>query len=235
MAIGHMNISQKGIDMIKSFEGFRAQSYKCVVTEKYYTIGYGHYGPDVRLGQVITKAEGERLLTEDLKRFVAHVNRYDYIYDFNQAQFDALVSFAYNIGNIDQLTDHGKRSKEVIADKMLLYVKSGGKTLPGLVTRRKMERDYFLSGSSGSVKPDIKLAQPTLRRRCKSDKVKVLQESINILFGENLVIDGSFGPKTQEAMYICQESLKVSIDGIYGPITAEAFRKRAIERGFNIL
>ena len=66
MSIGHMNISQDGIDMIKSFEGFRAQSYKCVVTERYFTIGYGHYGPDVRLGQVITKAEGERLLQEDL-------------------------------------------------------------------------------------------------------------------------------------------------------------------------
>lgn len=233
MSIGHMNISQDGIDMIKSFEGFRAQSYKCVVTERYFTIGYGHYGPDVRLGQVITKAEGERLLQEDLKRFVNHVNKYDYIYDFNQSQFDALVSFAYNIGSIDQLTANGTRSKEVIAEKMLLYNKSGGKVLPGLVNRRKAEQALFLSGKTDQVRY-IEIAKPTLRRRCKSDKVKVLQENLNTLFGESLNVDGSFGPLTQEAMYRAQETLKIGVDGIYGPVSEEGFKKRARERGFTI-
>lgn len=233
MAIGHMNISQQGIDLIKSFEGFRAQSYKCLVTEKYFTIGYGHYGPDVRLGQVITKAEGERLLAEDLKRFVSHVNKYDYIYDFNQSEFDALASFSYNIGNIDQLTDKGKRSKAVIAEKMLLYNKSGGKVIQGLVNRRKAEQALFLSGKTNEEN-FITIAKPTLRRRCKSDKVKVLQENLNILFGESLEVDGSFGPKTQEAVSRAQDTMHIAIDSIYGPQTEAAFIKRAKERGYSI-
>ena len=167
MSIGHMNISQRGIDLIKSFEGFRAQSYKCLVTEKYFTIGYGHYGPDVKLGQVITQREAEQLLMKDLERFVAAVNRYDYHYDFNQNEFDALVSFTYNLGEgcLCQVTDNKRRTKDQIAEKMLLYYNSAGKRIEGLVRRRKAEHDLFLSGSPAPA-PKYDLAVPTLRRRC---------------------------------------------------------------------
>ena len=233
MAIGHMNISQRGIDLIKSFEGFRAQAYKCVITEKYYTIGYGHYGSDVKFNQVITKAQAEALLSHDLERFVKHVNQYDYKYDFNQNQFDALVSFAYNIGNIDQLTANGTRSKEVIAEKMLLYTKSGGKELPGLVRRRKMEHDLFCSGSV-TESPKYILATPTLRRRCKGDKVKVLQKNLNDFFGSGLAIDGDFGAKTKAAVEFMQDALGITIDGIYGPASRAAMEALARARGYNI-
>ena len=233
MAIGHMNISQRGIDLIKSFEGFRAQAYKCVITEKYYTIGYGHYGSDVKFNQVITKAQAEALLSHDLERFVKHVNQYDYKYDFNQNQFDALVSFAYNIGNIDQLTANGTRSKEVIAEKMLLYTKSGGKELPGLVRRRKMEHDLFCSGSAAES-PKYILATPTLRRRCKGDKVKVLQKNLNDFFGSGLAIDGDFGAKTKAAVEFMQDALGITIDGIYGPASRAAMEALARARGYNI-
>lgn len=228
-----MKTSQRGIDLIKQFEGFRAQAYKCLATEKYFTIGYGHYGLDVRFGQVITQREAEDLLKRDIERFESAVNKYYYTYDFNQSEFDALVSFAYNIGSIDQLTANGTRSKEVIAEKMLLYVNSGGHRIEGLVRRRKMEHDLFLSDSA-SPAPKYALAVPTLRRRCKGDKVKVLQTNCNDFFGSGLVIDGIFGEKTQDAVRFMQSALGCTMDGIYGPVTAGKLRELAIERGYNI-
>lgn len=228
-----MKTSQRGIDLIKQFEGFRAQAYKCLVTEKYYTIGYGHYGPDVRFGQVITQREAEELLKHDIERFEAAVNKYYYTYEFTQAEYDSLVSFAYNIGSIDQLTANGTRSKEVIAEKMLLYVNSGGHRIEGLVRRRKMEHDLFLSDSAAPA-PKYALAVPTLRRRCKGDKVKVLQTNCNDFFGSGLIIDGIFGEKTQDAVRFMQSALGCTMDGIYGPVTAGKLRELAIERGYNI-
>lgn len=227
-----MNISQRGIDLIKNFEGFRAQSYKCLITEKYFTIGYGHYGPDVRLGQVITKQEGEDLLMNDLKRFEASVNKYSG-YNWNQNEFDALVSFAYNIGSIDQLTANGTRSKEVIAEKMLLYVNSGGHRIEGLVRRRKAEHDLFLS-SSAPVSDRYILAVPTLRIRCKGDKVKILQQNCNDFFGSGLLTDGIYGKKTKDAIIFMQSALGCTMDGIYGPVTAGKLKELAISRGYNI-
>ena len=213
-----MKTSQRGIDLIKQFEGFRAQAYKCLITEKYYTIGYGHYGPDVRFGQVITQREAEEMLKRDIERFEANVNKYYYTYEFNQSEFDALVSFAYNIGSIDQLTANGTRSKEVIAEKMLLYVNSGGHRIEGLVRRRKMEHDLFLSDSAAPA-PKYALAVPTLRRRCKGDKVKVLQTNCNDFFGSGLVIDGIFGEKTKKAVCAWQKANHLIPDGIIGPKT----------------
>lgn len=235
MAIGHMNISQRGIDLIKSFEGFRAQSYKCLVTEKYFTIGYGHYGPDVRIGQVITKAQAEELLMKDLERFIAAVNKYDYTYDFTQNEFDALVSFTYNLGEgcLNQVTDNKRRSKPQIAEKMLLYYNSGGKRIEGLVRRRKAEHDLFLSGSV-SAAPKYILAVPTLRRRCKGDKVKILQKNLNDFFGAGLAIDGDFGAKTKAAVEFMQDALGITIDGIYGPASRAAMEALARSRGYNI-
>lgn len=145
-----MKISKAGIDFIIEFEGFSAKACKCVNTEKYYTIGYGHYGSDVKKDDTITKEEARKLLESDLLSFEKKVSKYDSKYDFNQNEFDALVSFAYNVGNIDQLTAKGTRSREKIAECMLLYNKSGGKVLNGLVKRREAESNLFLSSVSTS-------------------------------------------------------------------------------------
>lgn len=141
-----MKISQAGIDMIKSFEGLRLTCYKDSVGVK--TIGYGHTGTDVYYGQHITEEEAETLLRADLVRFERHVNSYDKCYGWTQNEYDAMVSFAFNIGNIDGLTYNGIRSKKMIADKMLSYCKAGGKRLSGLVTRREKERELFLKDDS---------------------------------------------------------------------------------------
>ena len=136
-----MKISKNGINLIKRFEGLRLKAYKCVPTEEMYTIGYGHYG--VEAGMKITKEEAELILMQDLEKFEKRVMKYDPLYHFNQNQFDALVSFAYNVGSIDKLTAGGLRSIPVISTKMLDYNKSGGKVLSGLTKRRKAEQQLF--------------------------------------------------------------------------------------------
>jgi GH24 family phage-related lysozyme (muramidase) len=78
-----------------------------------------------------------------IKKYTPLVNKYDNIYHWNQNQFDALLSFCYNIGSIDQLTAHGKRSISEISQSILLYNKGGGKVLKGLVRRREFEKNLF--------------------------------------------------------------------------------------------
>ena len=142
-----MKTSEKGIELIISFEGFSKRACKCVPTEKYYTIGYGHYGKDVASDATITKKDAIALLKKDLSSFEKKVDKYNNVYHFSQNEYDALVSFCYNVGNIDKLTVNGRRSKSEIADAMLRYTHSGGKELRGLVRRRTMERELFLSDS----------------------------------------------------------------------------------------
>ena len=137
-----MKISEKGIELIKQFEGCKLTAYKDAVGVL--TIGYGHTG-DVKPNQKITQKKADELLKADLHRFEVHVSEYRKKYKFTQNEFDALVSFAFNIGNINQLTKYGKRNKGQIADAILLYNKAGGKVLNGLVKRRKAEHDLFIS------------------------------------------------------------------------------------------
>lgn len=147
-----MNLSAKGLDLIKRYEGYRSQAYKPVPTEKYWTIGYGHYGPDVKENMVITEAQGAELLRGDCASAEAAVNKQPYTW--TQNEFDALVSFTYNcgVGNLRKLTGNGKRPKSEIAKKMLAYNKAGGKILNGLVRRRNEEQKLFLTGSEVEVK-----------------------------------------------------------------------------------
>lgn len=150
-----MNISENGINLIKEFEGYKLKPYK-LAGEKYYTVGYGHYGQDVNPNKKYTKKEVEALLISDLQRFETGVLRYDKIYHWSQNEFDALVSFAYNVGSIDGLTSKGSRSREQIAYFMRKYIKgSDGKTLEGLVLRREKERELFLTPATGLSDQEI--------------------------------------------------------------------------------
>ncbi len=136
-----MDISQNGINLIKKYEGLRLTAYKPVSTEKYYTIGYGHYGSDVRQGMEITEAQADEFLKKDCQSAVKAVSALGKA--FNQNQFDALVSFAFNCGsgNLKKLCNG--RSMEEIGDKIILYNKAGGKVLNGLVKRRKDEQALY--------------------------------------------------------------------------------------------
>ena len=141
-----MKISETGLDLIKSFEGLRLTAYKPVKSETYYTIGFGHYGPDVLPGMRITYEQALDLLRKDIQKYETHVSLSDPVYHWTQNEFDALASFAFNVGSITQLTAKNTRTKTQIANKMLLYVKGSGKTLPGLVKRRIKEHDLFVKG-----------------------------------------------------------------------------------------
>ena len=140
---GQMKISKKGLDLIKSFERCKLTAYKALPSEKYYTIGWGHNGPDVKPGMVISNAQADSYLIADLARFEKVVNNTGL--NLNQNQFDSLTSFAYNCGegNLKKLISN--RNLSQIASAMLLYIKSGGKVIEGLVRRREAEHSLFIS------------------------------------------------------------------------------------------
>ena len=136
-----MKTSEKGLDLIKKYEGLRLTAYKAVPSEEFYTIGYGHYGKDVSPGMKITKEQADTYLKSDVKKAENAVNNLKK--GFNQNQFDALVSFTYNVGvgNLKKLANG--RSIEEIGNKITLYTKAGGKTLTGLVRRRNDEQKLY--------------------------------------------------------------------------------------------
>lgn len=100
------------------------------------------------MGQRITMEQAEGFLKSDLTKYEMLVNKYASKYNWNQNQFDALVSFAYNIGSIDGLTNNGKRDSKTISEKILKYNKitvNGKKVVSkGVSERRAVERELFL-------------------------------------------------------------------------------------------
>jgi GH24 family phage-related lysozyme (muramidase) len=140
-----MNISQAGIDLIKSFEGCVLTSYKDV--SGVWTIGYGHTS-GVREGQVITQNDAEVMLKFDVQKYVKGVNENVKVV-LNQNQFDALVSFTYNCGvsalRTSTLLERLNQNDFVGASKEFdKWVHAGGKVIQGLVNRRSKEKALFL-------------------------------------------------------------------------------------------
>ena len=139
-------ISQQGIDLIKRWEGFRDKAYLC--PGNVWTIGYGHT-KNVYQGMCISKEQAEQLLKEDLKHFEASVSQLVTV-KLSQAQFDALVSFTFNVGvgafkksTLLRLVNQG--SFKSAANEFGRWVNANRKKLPGLVKRREDEKRLFLS------------------------------------------------------------------------------------------
>ena len=139
-----MHTSQKGLDLIKSFEGLRLSAYRCPADIP--TIGYGTTA-GVKMGQTITKERAEELLCEDVKRFETQVLRLVKV-PLTQGQFDALTSFVYNLGagnlsnsTLLRLLNAGDYAGA--AAQFERWNKAGGKVLAGLVRRRAAERALF--------------------------------------------------------------------------------------------
>jgi GH24 family phage-related lysozyme (muramidase) len=143
-----MRTSKAGIDLIKTYEGCKLSAYKPVSTEKYYTIGYGHYGADVNKDMTITQTKAEELLVHDV--IVIERNLNEMSINFTQNAFDALVSWIYNLGlgNFKSSTMYkyivAKRSDIEITDQMVKWVNAGGKPLLGLKKRRCAEANMWL-------------------------------------------------------------------------------------------
>jgi lysozyme len=140
-----------GIDMIKRFEGFRSAPYKCPAGVP--TIGYGATfypgGKKVTMtDKTITEVEATALLQSMLVKFEQYVDSYC-IDTVTQNQFDALVSFCYNLGpaNLKASTllkkVNANPNDETIRAEFMKWTKAGGRTLKGLVTRRTAEADLY--------------------------------------------------------------------------------------------
>ena len=143
-----MRTSQRGLSLIKSFEGLRLQAYQDSVGV--WTIGYGATR-GVKAGMSITKEQAERMLLSDVQRFEPEVQRLVTV-PLNGNQWDALVCFTYNLGaaNLEsstllRLLNAGDYPGA--AEQFPRWNKAGGKVLPGLVRRRASERELFLEAA----------------------------------------------------------------------------------------
>lgn len=216
-----MHISKNGLDLIKKYEGLYLSAYKCPAGVL--TIGYGTTNADkeitlftINSKTKITKEKAEELLKKSIeKKYEPLVNKYNEKYKFNQNEYDALVSFCYNIGSINQLTQNGKRTKKEIADAIIKYNHAAGKVLEGLTRRRKEERALFLKEvkqETKKTKLDANWYEVTSAglnvRAGASTKYKV----INVLSKGNKVyidkISGNWGRVQRLKGWICMKYVR---------------------------
>lgn len=145
-----MRISEQGVDLIKSFEGVSLTAYPDPATGgDPITIGYGHTGPEVYLGLKITQQQADQLLEDDLLKFERGVTELVKV-PISQNEFDALVSFAFNLGlgnlkssTLLRLLNENAHHDEVAA-QFLRWDRANGKQMAGLTRRRKAEAAMFL-------------------------------------------------------------------------------------------
>ncbi len=141
-----MKTSNKGIDLIKKYEGFRAKAYKCPADK--WTIGYGHT-LNVKSTDVIDKAQAEVFLRQDVEFAEKEVNRHNL--NITQNQFDALVSFVFNLGAGNFARSSLLRkiksnpNDPTIRKEFERWIYAGGKILNGLVRRRKEESNLYFT------------------------------------------------------------------------------------------
>ena len=146
-----MKTSDMGLSLIQQFEGFSAKPYKCPAGVP--TIGYGAtYYPDGRRvtmqDKPVSEADATDMLRSMLASYEAGVSRYVQV-PLTQGQFDALVSFAYNLGlsalkSSTLLRLLNLRDYAGAAAQFLRWNRAGGKVLPGLTRRREAERKLFV-------------------------------------------------------------------------------------------
>lgn len=233
-----MHISDKGLNLIKEFEGCYLDAYRdCVGV---LTIGYGHT-EGVYEGQHLgSEQEALELLRQDLaNKYEPYVNSCPTLtFTPNQNQFDALVSFVYNCGDGSLNTLCRNRSAEQVANAIPLYNKGqNGVVYQGLVRRRKAERELFLNGDCGPSRDcnspiggNGKIAE--LQRICGVDD------------------DGIWGPVTDNAVRnlplaglpYCTPQLTTWIqlrlgcnpDGVFGSVTADAVKGWQSSHGLTV-
>ena len=141
-----MQIGQEGLNLIKHFEGCELQAYKCPAGV--WTIGYGHI-KGVSEGMTITQEEAEQMLKDEMAEYEGYVNKLVTV-ELNQNQFDAMVSWVYNLGggNLSASTllkvlNAGDYAG--VPAQMMRWNKAGGKVLEGLTRRRQAEADLFVA------------------------------------------------------------------------------------------
>lgn len=142
----NMKTSSKGFALLGDLEGLRLKAYQC--TAGVWTIGYGHTS-GVKKGDVCTVQQAIDWLRDDVRSTENAVN--SHVLKLNQNQFDALVSFTFNVGsgNLRKSTLLKKikanPNDKTIVDEFGKWVYSGGVKTPGLISRRKKEADFYFS------------------------------------------------------------------------------------------
>ena len=139
-----MRTGPQGIELIRHFEGCCLDAYLCPAGV--WTIGYGHTA-DVKEGDSIDQEAAEAFLIEDLEKFEQAVTRLVEV-PLTQQQFDALVSWTFNLGagNLAESTLLRKLNNYQYAEvpeQMMRWVRAGGQVLEGLVRRRAAEAALF--------------------------------------------------------------------------------------------
>jgi lysozyme len=140
----NMKTSKDGLQLIKDFEGLELSAYKCAAGV--WTIGYGHI-KGVQEGMSISEARANEMLNEELTEYENYINK-GVTVPLSQCQFDAMVSWVYNLGNgnlssstLLKVLNSGDYAG--VPAQMLRWNKAGGKVLAGLTRRRQAEADMF--------------------------------------------------------------------------------------------
>ena len=232
-----MKIGKEGIDLVKAFEscmraigGGKFKAYLDPVNVL--TIGWGHtnhHEPKFDASTIWTQQQCDEALVRDLAIFEDAVNRRVTV-PLQQHQFDALVSFAYNLGE-------GNLSKSTLLRKLNAgdyagaarefpnWTRAGGQVLAGLVRRRNSEMLLFQGipdrnydgKADGPAVHKVDDPHPLLKRGSPyTDQVKKLQMLLGVYS------DGLFGPITEQAVKDFQKSKGLVVDGLVGPATRQA-------------
>ena len=191
-------IGEAGMALIKQFEGCRLTAYKPVGTEVYWTIGWGHYGPGVREGQVITQAEADALLAADCQRFADAVDDpacCPLTAQLNANQRDALISFTFNCGVGCLQTLCRGRTPAQICRAMALYNKAGGRVLAGLTRRRAAEQALFNTPVTVAAETQAEEEDDVVRYAYLKDVPEKFRPTIEVLMDAG-IIQGDGGDPT---------------------------------------
>lgn len=218
-----MKTSDKGIALIKQFEGCKLVVYLDPIGIP--TVGVGHTKGLTKgmVGKRISQAEADNFLRQDLvvaEKAVSAIKQ-----PFNQNQFDALVSFTFNCGTGSLKTLCNGRNITQIGEKLTLYNKAGRKVLAGLTKRRKAEKQLYFSAveemSTKDVNPYKCPQSGVIKKGSKGISVKWLQWELN-KHGAKLEVDGFFGDKTEAALMKYQKSVGITVDGKCGAQTRKS-------------
>lgn len=205
-----MFISEKGLSLIKQFEGCILQSYDDCNDRKVYvgdswqgtlTIGWGHI-ENVFAGQVISQSVADIMLVNDMQEYCRQVDEAiqngAFGFEINQNMYDALVSFCYNLGQncLYTLGSNGSRSFNDVVNMWCEYRNKGSQWEQGLLNRRRAELSLFLSSEEG----EQSLSTPAL----PNEELRRLQHELNIQGfkdenGNKLSEDGYYGKLTLSA------------------------------------
>lgn len=201
-AASKMKISDAGVEMIKSFEGFLEYA---IWDYGQWSIGYGTGVPEGQYPNGITREEADALMRDYLDRFENSLNKWmdDYNIVLNQNQFDALMSFIYNLGagvlyydnmKIREMIISGDYTNEEFINEFKTWSHADGVQLPGLVKRRQTEAELFLSPYTYYEVWEADVVNSTIRLRSEpslsAEVVEFIPDDMKFLVTDKKAGDG---------------------------------------------